>query len=131
MKLKTFDSSSKRLSQNLCVPTVTINAKGGIYFSDAFSKQVGLKKGDLILLHQDTDNRRDWYVEKTRSDTGIALREYKSIKSIQSVHIAREIFKSNFVAGGKSIRFTVSVKPFMYGKDRELYLITPDDKSHE
>ncbi|WP_372648232.1 hypothetical protein [Draconibacterium sp.] len=74
MKLKKFNN--KTLPRNGQISGsihITFNKKGVISFSKSASDLLNLKDGDRIVLHQDEENRGDWYLEKTEDENGFKL----------------------------------------------------------
>ena len=122
MKLKTFDKTITR-TVGIGDCTVTINPKGTMFFSAATVTLLGLEPGSRLLLHQDQENRADWYMEKTTQKTGFEVRKYNTagVTIVQSSALVREIQKSTGKSD-KTTRFPVHEKPHIIG-DRRLYLI--------
>jgi hypothetical protein len=76
-------------------PSVNMNAKAGlINISKAACEILNLSKGDKVVLFQDEDAKRDWYLEK--NPVGFELRDDGKTASLSfnCTAVVRELFKS-------------------------------------
>ncbi len=131
MKLRTFDISTRRQHTYTKQATVTVNIKGTVLFSQAFCSEIGLKKGDRVLIHQDYESPGDWYIEKTDSEKGLPLCFYakSGVVSLSSVKIVRELLKSTMGEDAEKGKFQVLTRPYMHNKTTPLYRILTDEKA--
>lgn len=72
MKLKTFNTTNAQ-RYTRTEPFVSFMKTGLILISKPAAQLLGVEAGDQIQFLQDTDNPKDWYIEKVKED-GFTLR---------------------------------------------------------
>ena len=111
MELYTFNRQNAYnvYSKHEC--KIRVKPNGQIAFSKGFSNVLQLKTGDGILFHQDKKNTIDWYIEKTKDESGIRINQATNkVFGFSSRRIASEILKS-VNCEGMSTSFKVAKNP--------------------
>jgi hypothetical protein len=74
MKLKIYSTENCE-GLRIGKPTIRINAKNGfISFSKAACDILEIKHGDYVIFNQDEERPKDWYISKTKGETGFKVR---------------------------------------------------------
>lgn len=114
MKLKIYDRSLGPLKVG--VATLNVN-KGGMFgFSARSADVIGLEHGSKVLIIQDEDRPKDWYVAKDHrggEPTGFEVRGKKAnTLCFNSSYTAQKIKDSLGLNGSvKSMRFLIGTAP--------------------
>lgn len=117
MNLKTFDSSNT-VTVVKGSANVRLNFKHGtINFTKEGMALIGLKHLDQIKIHQDKDNKQDWYLEKVK-DGGLPLyrktgRDEVGL-SLRRKSLVEEMFKEMEIKV-ESISLKIAGKPTLDG----------------
>lgn len=123
MNLKSYDITTTRTYSSTEAPSLYINPKGTLIFSKNLALGIGLEAKKRIIIHQDTDTRRDWYIEITDAKNGLTIRNYAGMICTQAKSVVTEMFKAAGVKiDRKGLRFPVKIKPFIHN-GRNLYHI--------
>jgi hypothetical protein len=101
MKLKTFDATNCRGRRSF-IPQIGFHKGGVITFNAKLVEKLNLNPGDAIIFHQDEIRKRDWYIEKSKTN-GLELRRYKGTKNLSLIMnaatVCRELFASLGIEG--------------------------------
>lgn len=73
MKLKEFNKLNSSHYQG-GKPTIRTHKSGMFSLSSTASERIGLNYGDKVILHQNEEFPKDWYLEKTTDDKGFIMR---------------------------------------------------------
>jgi hypothetical protein len=130
MKLIIYNLESLKSIQK-GVPYLRVNSKNGVF---SFNKDATDLMGDPshLLLMQDADNKKDWYVEPIYEQTEgafIVRKERKSNKSmiIRSVDLAKHLLKS-IEAPEHSMKMLISKEPLVVDNKKIFAIITKSAK---
>jgi len=127
MKLKEFNLDNAKF-QHTGKPSVRINQKSGVIsFSAEAATLIGLKDGTGIVILQDEETSRDWYVVVSEKESAIPVRIKKAGCCFNSSYLAKLILKSAVKGGtapltGNSASFLISRNP-VQDTGTDLYLI--------
>ena len=127
MKLKEFNLDNSKF-QHTGKPSVRINQNSGfISFSAEAATLLGLKDDTGILILQDEESTRDWYIGASNSELAIPVRKKLSCCCFNSSYLAKLIIKSAVKGGsapltGNSASFLISRNP-VEGLNSPFYLI--------
>lgn len=77
MKLITFDATNT-LNYRRGEATIRFNKKGPNSISTEACKNLGLKDGDCIAIHQDDENPSDWYISADSNGFKLRLQSAQS-----------------------------------------------------
>ncbi len=113
MKLKVYDKKNSNLFL-VGKPTVRISRKAGLLtFQKGAIELMGLVPGDKLIVCNDEDSPRDWYIHKTADPEGFAPKAKGKINAnivqFNSTILAAKILDSAGVAQRAS--FTISKTP--------------------
>ena len=126
MKLNEFNVSNSRYFANKKDPRVRFNKKAGlISFSIGAEKLLDFKKGDKVIILQDEENPEDWYINKTQSKSGFALRiqdDQKGVTFNCSFIVKRILDSLGFE--GKSCSMPISKNPIDNNGEKYYLIIT-------
>ena len=111
MKLKAFTPEDLATKAS---PYLTVSKANYFRFNSGLKEQLGLDHGDKVVLSQDEENPKDWYIvinapkgfelrQKDEEDKGLLLQSSPLVK------VFRESL--NLPPESKSIRFRVAQKP--------------------
>lgn len=96
MKLKTFDTTNV-LVERKQEARIHINISTGLFtINKTAADLMALKAGEMVCLHQDEDEKENWYIEKVKKD-GFSLRYNGNLGSgvfFNSAIMARMIVES-------------------------------------
>lgn len=110
MNLKTFDSTTCR-GRRMIDPEIRFSKSGVITFNVKLAEQMNLKPGDTVVFHQDQVRKRDWYIEKSKTN-GLELRCSSATKNRSLVMnaslVCKELFASLGIAG--PVRLSVATQ---------------------
>jgi hypothetical protein len=116
MKLKKFDRSDCQLRYDEKA-VVAFEKSGIIRFNRTAVKHLKLEVGDKIAIYQDEERPRDWYIEKTDSETGLIMRKHSSPGSVccnakQITSVVQKAVKNEV----KTMRFRIAALPVEEGQ---------------
>ncbi|MDM1048038.1 hypothetical protein [Sphingobacterium hotanense] len=110
MKLKEYNKTNSGAGK-ASVAMVTMGAKGLLSFNLAACLTANLSPGDRIILLQDEDRPKDWYLSKTDSEEGYVLRDYKNgVLAFNSSKLVSAIVDSIGLEEGKSFKCLLGSK---------------------
>jgi len=110
---------------------LTISLKSGyIRISHGATEALKIKEGESILLHQDKQNRNDWYLELVGKDLGMPLRKQGKGYVLQYKNLAVQIADSIGIGSKATITIPMSHQPIDgYGERRIYALLTKGAKT--
>ena len=97
MKLNVFNKENAKCVRDSGSPSVRIGVKTGLFtFNSAFAERLNLKIGDALIICQDDDRKKDWYVACVEAKNGFEVRAKDDQKSFtfNSVKTAKELAKA-------------------------------------
>lgn len=110
MNLKTFDSTTCK-NRRILEPEIRFSKSGVITFNVKLAELINLKPGDTVVFHQDVVRKRDWYIEKTKTN-GLELRGQSDQRNksllLNASLLCKELFASLGIAG--PIRLSVATQ---------------------
>jgi hypothetical protein len=118
MELKIFDRNN--CLQSTHEPTISIHKTGLISLSMKCCEITGLSENDLIVIAQDKDSKKDWYIVKDTKNGFHLYKEGNALKfhSRLLVHELYDVLKTS----SGSFRMLVSHEPVKDG-EKTLWLI--------
>lgn len=120
MKLKEFNSENtiNVRGGGRLIPAIGINLKVGLFnISKAACELIELKNNDQIVIHQDEEDKENWYIEKVKSK-GFVVRNKEAVTAgvlFNNVTLARAIAESVDFKG-KSGKALIAGKPTILDK---------------
>lgn len=124
MKLKEFNAENTIASRS-GIAAVSVNTKSGTFdFNKIACEQIGLKAGDLVVLHQDESEKENWYMEKV-AKKGFSLRAKSAQTGLvfNNSSLARSVFES-VELDKTSGRIFIAGKPTEFEKRKLWGLLT-------
>ena len=114
MKLKTFNRANSLMSKTDGTPTITVSKVGMITLSKTLCENLQLSPTDKtggVFLHQDEENPRDWFIEKSENADAFKLRSCKNSAGLcfNSGPAAKALLKS--IGQDCTCRFRVAALP--------------------
>lgn len=101
--------------------TVHISISSGVFsLSKEACKMMGIKIGDSIEIHQDEDNPKDWYFEKSKK--GFTIWKSQNGLKFNNSLSARELLKS--IGKDCNVAIRISPEPIVANKKELWPLIT-------
>lgn len=120
MKLKEFNSENtvNVRGGGKLIPAIGINLKVGLFnISKAACELIDLKNNDQVVIHQDQEDKGNWYIEKVKAK-GFIVRNKEAITSgvlFNNTTLARAIGESVDFKG-KSGKALIAGQPTMQDK---------------
>lgn len=128
MNLKTYgrQEANQRLVTD---PGISYSRHGIWLLNRTLCEHMGLKHGDHVCLHQDTDNPADWYIAKDAA--GIPVRRHTTGGAlIFNSMVLRRAMMEAIGEAPESGRMLVADEPVVEGKQRLWPIITNSISNH-
>ena len=97
MVLKSYNPTNLISGRSIGIrPRISINVKSGVFaLNKPAADLIGLAHGSQVILHQNEDDRTEWYLEPVKAD-GFSLRDKTTGNCIyfQSTALVKLIFDS-------------------------------------
>lgn len=120
MKLKIYNKNTRSRHSE---PFLTFGKNGAVTISQEAAKILELKNGDSIVISQDEEGPKDWYIAKGCDD--IIVRDKGSGSLLfNSASIGIELKKSTGLNINKSVRFRMANEPTLQDGVKWYALIT-------
>lgn len=99
MKLKIFDNTNIQKFGKDYPPSVHIDQSGSIRLSQSFCQKLDIKANDSVVLAQDEEHPKDWYLITGQNGNGFPLRKKSNRQDLCSLNfnckaITKAILKS-------------------------------------
>lgn len=113
------NSKADRSGERLC----RVNRKTGVFtFSSELVKCLGLKTGDRVIVANDQEDKKGWYICKTNSEAGFVITGKDKALLIRNSFVAGLLLGS--VKIEKSASFLVAKEPVVIDGETYYQLIT-------
>lgn len=114
MKLKVYNAeNSATIRRNK--PAIRLNIKSGVIsFSSGSIRLMGLKPGTGVVIANDEDSPRDWFIHITPDPQAYKIKCSNSKRGVlffNSTILVREIFRTIGISGANSAGFLISGEP--------------------
>lgn len=129
MKLRTFNKTNRKYNPvgRISIPGFSVNAKGAFVLNVGLVRMLNISNDDKLLIHQDLENRNDWYLEITKGENAFKPCFYKNQVKFSNIETAREIFKS-FGKKPQMMKFSIKEKPLIFDGHILYSIIASDNK---
>lgn len=113
------NSNANRTDERLC----RVNRGTGVFsFSGELVKCLGLKNGDRIIVANDQEDKKGWYIRKTDSKSGFVITGKDKALLIRNSFVAGLLLSSIKIE--KSASFLVAKEPVVIDGEKYYQLIT-------
>lgn len=110
MNLKKYNRSDCKFMPS-GKPTIRISVKGTFCLNKAAAVALNLKPGDKITFLQDQDTQIDWFIEKTKEQDGLILRNQASGALVLNAQPIAKKFLASIKKDGASTTCIVATNP--------------------
>lgn len=111
-------------------PTVRISKKGFVSFNKTAVQKLAFKPFEKILVIQDQQRPKDWYIQKTDDPDGFELRTYaKTSMAMNAAKITNLMLDS--LGLSSSTTFRMATEPTVNGDEEYYAILTKIAKTNE